>query len=119
MMLTSELTTYLREAMFREPLAQVHGNLSWDSNLSGIILRGQLINTKTVMRRDCLLNLLDCNSGWSIVFCNIANRILRQHLRDWKSAQGGDRNQAHKRAFQLAYIALHFAGNKEGYVIRK
>src|SRR5947209_18916417 len=117
MVLPSEVASDLRETMFCEALAEVHGDLPRHSNLPRIIFRLEVVNAKFVMSSDRPLNLLHCNSDRLIVFGYIANRVLREHLRDGQAAQGRDGNQPHQRPFEFPYVALNFARYKERNVV--
>src|SRR5215213_2697345 len=116
-MLAAELPPYLREAVFRQALAEVHRDLTRHRYLPRIVLRLQVVHSQFVVRADRTLNLLDGDADGLVVFGYVAYGVLREHLGDGQAAQRRDGYQAHERAFEFAYVALDLARDEEGHVV--
>src|SRR5438874_12568173 len=97
-MLPAELAAYLRVAMFGQTLAQIHRHLPRHSHLPRVVLRLEIINPQTVVRADGTLDVFDGDTAGAVVFHDIANRVLGEHLRDGHTAQRRDGDEADERS---------------------
>jgi hypothetical protein len=102
-MFIAELPPDLWEGHAGDSLAQVHADLSRNSNGFGIVARFEVLDTHSVIIRNGLLNHLD-RDGFFVGVKDLAESVLCKRQSYFASVERSECDQADQGALQFPYV---------------